>query len=172
MSTQDPADSSENGRLQGVPPDLMSARRGELDDEWFQEPDAPVPLAALSPYLIPFAAFLTGPLIAALLTLFSDGRPPRGHQALGVLGLAGLIWLGNFAIFHFPLTFTSQSLAAAHLALHLVSGGCFFALYRYWIGGAVTVDQRGLLQTALVFTLLSAAFWFGQDTTWWSWLGR
>ena len=161
---------SEATSIQGVSPEL-------LDD------DAPTPStdsrpeqsAALSPWLIPFSAILTGPLVATLLTLFADGDPPTGRQAIAVLSTGLTAWVVNIGLGAADTPMLSPVVESAiRLGVLLTAGIGLWAMYTYWMNGKQRVDRSALLQSAIVLVVLSGLFWFGRslEPVWWSWLGR
>lgn len=158
---------SEASSIQGVDPSLLHARlrRHRAEDL----PEA----ASFSPILIPYAAIMTGPIIAAVLTIFADGNPPRARQAVSILCLGAIAWVLNFGLasMEYPLISPGGD-AALHLAVLFVSGALFWALYTFWIKGSRRFDQQGLSNSAVLFIALSAIFWIGRDATWLTWLGR
>lgn len=158
---------AESTSIGGVDPGLMDARRGEY------RPEEPPEASAFSPLLIPFSAIVTGPIIAALITLLTDGRPPKARQAVAVLSIGALGWLLNYALNTLGVLGISPGLAASlHLAGLFAIGLGLWALYIYWIKGRRGQDQKTLTQSVVLLVALSAAYWFGQDTTWWTFLGR
>src|SRR5690554_5746522 len=75
--------------VQGIDPALMGARRGD-----HPQAEAQLPAAALHPGLIVFGALMGGPVIAGVLTLFSDGRAPKARELIAILGLSTAGWFG------------------------------------------------------------------------------
>ena len=157
---------SEASSVQGVSPDLMSARiRRDVVEE-----QAPQP-AALSPWLIPFASVLVGPLVAAVLTLLADGEPPRGRHAIGVLSVGACAWIINTGIAATQILSApvEQSIRLGVLA---AAGAGLWAMYTYWMKGRRALDQSALINSAVILIVLSGLFWFGRDTSWWALMGR
>ena len=153
--------------IEGIDPSLMHARlrREHLGDE-------PEP-AAFSPWLIPYAAVMAGPLVAALVALLADGDPPKPRQAIAVLATGATAWAINIGLFAEERTLISAGAdAAAHLGVLFGSGALLWAMYVYWLKGKVAIDQRGLTNTIVALVAVSAIFWLGRDTTWLTWLGR
>ncbi len=162
MADEFPAEPS----VHGVDPELMSLTR----DQWFIDDDdqAPAPEpAALSPWMIPLSAYVAGPLITALVTLFTDGRPPRANQGIALFAIGALGWLANYGLHQVatapPLTGT---------VLHITLGVVFLLLYRFWIRGPTSIDTRGLQQTAGLIFALFVLLAVARDTDLWFWLGR
>ena len=161
----------EANSIRGVDPDLL--------DEQAPGPrpgGAPAEQpAAFSPWLIPFSAILTGPLVAAFLALFADGEPPSARQAIAIVSTGFAAWVVNIG---FAST-TSQTLSAdvemmIRLGVLAVSGMALWAMYIFWMKGRQALDRRGLTTSAIILIVLSGIFWFGRavEPIWWGWLGR
>ncbi len=151
----------------GVDPDLMSARRRAHEE--ITEED----LAAFSPLLLPFAAMLTGPLVASLLALFCDGDPPTGRQATALVATGATAWLLNMGLAASGDAFMPIHVAGAlRLTVLFLSGLALWALYTYWIKGARVVDRSALRRSVVLLILLSMTFWIGRGMDWWAWMGR
>lgn len=155
----------EAASIHGIDPDLLHARSRRYV--------APARSASFSPILIGYAAIMAGPLIAALLTLFTDGDPPKGRHAVAALGLGATAWVVNtgLALMAQPLI-SAQIDAALQLGVLFLSGALLWALYRYWMQGSRHLDRQSLIHSALLFVGLSLIFWMGRDATWMMWLGR
>lgn len=157
--------------LQGVDPNLMGARRSDFPDGAQGSPEEDP--AALSPLLIPLAAILNGPLVAALLTLFTDGRPPRASHLIAALSIGAVGWLLLYgAAASTGIWLPPHYLPPVRLLVLLAVGLLLWFLYLRWMKGRRGQDHRTLVQSAVVFLVLSAIFWVARDTPWWSWLGR
>lgn len=158
----------EASSVQGIDPDLMSARiRRDVIEE------APTEPAALSPWLIPLSAILSGPLVAAVLTLLADGDPPRGRHAVSILSVGSCAWIINTGITWTQVQVLSPSLEKSlRLAVLAVAGFALWTLYTYWMKGRRALDQSALINSAIILFVLSGLFWFGRDTSWWAFMGR
>jgi len=161
---------SEATSIQGVSPELLDDDAPTASANSRREPSA-----ALSPWLIPFSAILTGPLVATLLTLFTDGDPPTGRQAIAVLSTGLTAWVVNMGLGAADTPMLSPVVESAiRLGVLLTAGIGLWAMYTYWMKGKQGVDRSALLQSAIVLVVLSGLFWFGRslEPVWWSWLGR
>ena len=157
--------------IQGVDRGLLEARRSDFPTNSHRD-SFPEP-AALSPLLIPVAAILAGPLIAALLTLFIDGRPPRAPHAVAALSIGATAWLINQgAIASADLWLPITYIPAIRLSVLLAVGVLLWFLYIRAFKGRRGQDDRTLRHSALVLFLLSGLFWIGRNASWWTWLGR
>lgn len=161
---------SEADSIQGVDPGLL--------DEEARSRQSGVPTeqtAAFSPWLIPFAAILTGPLVAALLALFADGDPPSGRQATALVstGLAG--WVVNVGMASTEARVLAENVESMiRLGILATAGMALWAMYTFWMRGARALERDGLVRSAVILALLSGVFWFGRatDPGWWAWMGR
>lgn len=148
-----------------------SSRRGVVI---FSEPDiaGAAKSAALSPLVIPFASILAGPLVAAGLTIFTDGRPPSARFTILALsiGAAGWVMIQGAALT--SGVWLSPMLGSfLRLGLLFLLGLLLFAIYVRSPNRLQQIDRKTLSASAVVILLLSALFWIARDTTWWSWLG-
>lgn len=158
---------SESTHVYGVDQDLMNARQGDHPNT-----AAPKP-AALAPILIPAAALMAGPLVAALLTLFVDGRPPKLRHTVAILSTGIGIWLcrqGLTALSPEPISPSLGPILA--LLLMSIAGALLWAIYAFWQKGRRAMDKQTLNSSALVVVALSFLYWFGRDSSWWTLLGR
>lgn len=160
----------EASSIRGVDPNLLA------DDPRPRRPRQPRRSpAAFSPWLIPFSAILTGPLVAAFLTLFTDGSPPERRQVIAVVstGLTG--WIVNVGMASTQIgALTHATESTIRLGVLVATGAGLWALYRFWMRGRHALNRSGLLRSALLLLVLSAVFWFGYtaDPAWWAWMGR
>lgn len=161
--------------IQGIDPGLMGARPSDfpVQHEGQEQDGESKGAAAVSPYLIPVAALLTGPLLAALVAFFADGRPPTKRLGILFLSFGALGWLliqgGTAAVG----TWLEPRFYGIYRVIVLVTIGAL--LYRAYTGSKDRrqgVDNRTLYSSAALLLLLSGLFWFAQDASWWAWLGR
>lgn len=159
---------SESSSLHGVDQDLMSARRDDL-------PYSPPPLypAAISPALIPLSALMAGPLVAAIITLMADGRPPKLSQLAAVLSVAIVAWLTRQGLRLLSMTSSPPHLGPIFaLSLMFITGVLLWAIYTFWQKGRRAMDQQTLQNNVVVAVVISGLFWLGRNSTLWIWLGR
>ena len=154
--------------VQGIDPALMGARRGD-----HPQAEAQLPAAALHPGLIVFGALMGGPVIAGVLTLFSDGRAPKARDLVAILALSAAGWLGMQGLFSFgPERFGPRTVVLASQGLLLTLGVLLLLLYLGPMQGRRTSDTQTLRQSLVVVIGLTALYWLGRDATWLEWLGR
>ncbi len=162
---------AESPAVSGVDPELMEARRGE-DYRGAVRPEGEKP-AAFSSFLIPYSALLTGPLVAALVTILADGRPPRARHAVAVFSVGVVGWLLNQGMDSIIGVWIPQTRQGPfQLAVLIAVGVALWAIYVFWMKGRRGQDKKTLSQSVIVLVVLSGAYWFGQDMSWWTWLGR
>lgn len=158
----------EASAIRGVSPEMLDARHRE-------EPARPSPpgSAAFSPWLIPFSSILVGPLAAAFLTLLADGDPPTSRQAVVVISMGITAWIINVGMAMMETPIFSPSLQMGfRLGVLATTGLALLAMYAFWMKGKRRLDQRALIQSAVILVALSAVFWFARTEPWWIWLGR
>ena len=159
--------------IQGIAPELMGARRSDFPTNPQLPAEDTTESAALSPWLIPVASILSGPLIAALLTLLIDGRPPRAPHAVAAFSIGATAWLLNKGLVaSADLWVPLEYLPTLRLLVLLAVGLLLWFLYIRAMKGRRGQDDRSLRHSALVLLLLSGLFWIGRNASWWSWLGR
>lgn len=129
--------------------------------------------AAFSPWLIPYAAISTSPLIAAFLALFADGDPPSPREAIALVSTGFAAWIANMG---FTVTTIGALSPTAESAIRfgvlVVDGAALWALYTFWMKGDRALDRSGLRTTVVVMVVLSGLFWVGRGAEWWVWMGR
>lgn len=133
------------------------------------------PPAAVSPWLIPFAAILNGPLVAAVLTVFTDGDPPAPRQIIAVLCTGLTAWVINVGLASTDVqVLAERTEAMIRFGVLVGSGAILWAMYTFWIQGRRRANRFTMRRSAVVLIVLSAVFWFGHATEpgWWAWMGR
>lgn len=160
---------SDADSIRGVDPELLD------EESQPRRETSPADVAAFSPWLIPFSAILTGPLVASLLALFADGDPPSRRQAVAVLstGLAG--WIVNVGMASTQARVLAENIESMiRLGVLVATGMLLWALYVFWMDGSRNLHRQGLLRSAVLLALLSGLFWFGRavEPGWWAWMGR
>ena len=157
----------EGATVQGIHPDLMRARQGRSTLQ------APIEGAAnFSPWMIPFSAVMLGPLVAAFLTILTDGDPPQPRQAMVVLCVGVVAWVINFGVAHEQFLVLAVSTASmVRMSVLVICGITLWAIYRYWMKGKKRLDRRALKNSAVIIAILSLLFWTGRGGEMWMWLG-
>ena len=161
----------EASSIRGVDPALLD--ESAHPDTTYREP-APES-AAFSPWLIPFAAILTGPMVAAVLALFADGDPPSMRHFTAIISTGLTAWLINVGMASTTIRGISHGAESALRFGVLVGAGiALWALYTYWMKGRQGLGRPALIRSAILLFVLSAIFWYGHTTApdWWAWMGR
>lgn len=157
----------EGSGLRGIDPQLMDATPGASSGQPMSEP------ATFSPWLIPASSVITGPLVAALLTLLVDGDPPAPRHAVAVASVGITGWVINYGLAASEIAIVSGPVAAGlRLGVLVVTGFALWAMYAFWMRGKRAMDRSGLINSAVILFALSALFWIGRNASWWMWLGH
>lgn len=159
---------SEASSIRGVDPEML--------DEQIRAPapgDDDTGFASFSPWLIPYAAISTSPLIAAFLAVFADGDPPRPREIVALLATGFSAWVVNVGFASMtPQGLSTTAESAIRFGVLTASGVALWGLYLFWMGGDRRLNRSGLLRTVVVLLVLSGLFWVGRQSTWWAWMGR